>query len=387
MHICLYTETALPKLGGQQIAIDHLARHLTSLGHSITLLTQPPRSPLIANDADLPYTVIRHPRYLSTTHLLSWYKRHLLRLHQQKPIDILHCHSLYPTGYLASLAKPQLHRPPFSGAAVGPRVPLILTSHGGDVRPVGGLLARKPRLLPRYVRAVQSADALVAISRFTRDGYLRFDPACSPRIHDIPNGVDLAQFAQPAPRPADLDPAIQPHNYLLFIGRLTRQKGVDILLQATPLLKSHENLRILIVGVGPDEENLRFLAGSGEVFKTYFLGAQTGLRKTWLLQNALCTILPSRDFEAFGLVALESYASARPIIASNLPGLADLVHPHQTGLLVPPESPPALAAAIQLFLDNPTSATTMGQAGLAFAQSYDWRQIALQHVKLYESLL
>jgi glycosyltransferase involved in cell wall biosynthesis len=132
---------------------------------------------------------------------------------------------------------------------------------------------------------------------------------------------------------------------------------------------------------------LRSLSQSLRLSNVYFVGRKSGDFATHLLQNALCTIVPSREYEAFGLVVLESHAAARPVIASDLPGLADLISPHQTGLLVPPEDPAALATAIQHLLQNPAAATQMGHAGQLAAQPYAWPQIARRHADLYAHLL
>jgi glycosyltransferase involved in cell wall biosynthesis len=374
MRICFYTETALPKLGGQQVVVDRLARELVALGHDVTVLTQPPRRPLVADDSAYPYRVVRHPRFVSTTALVGWYRRYLLRLHREQSFDIIHCHSLYPTAWVAALAKRQLG------------VPLVLTSHGGDVRE-GGLRLRKPKLHERYDRAVRDADALVAISRFTRDGFLRFDPEAAPRIVDIPNGVDLAEYAAPAPRPADLDPAIVPGRYVLFLGRLSWQKGVDVLIDAVALLPAERaDVPLVVAGDGPERERLMRRSEQAGKGRVKFVGPRTGSDKVWLLQNAACVVMPSRDYEAFGLVALEGHAAGRPVIATDLPGLADLVRPNQTGLVVPPDEPQPLAAAIGHLLGHPDEAAAMGLEGRQAARGYDWRNIAARHVELYERL-
>src|SRR5271170_2937557 len=121
MRICLYTETALPKIGGQEMVVDALARRYQALGHDVVVLAPHPRLPLRANDGSLPYPVVRHPRFYSTRYLVSWYRWFLLRLFRKRPFDVLHCHGLYPSGYLAALCKEQLG------------VPVLVTSHGGDV--------------------------------------------------------------------------------------------------------------------------------------------------------------------------------------------------------------------------------------------------------------
>ena len=97
-------------------------------------------------------------------------------------------------------------------------------------------------------------------------------------------------------------------------------------------------------------------------------------------------IVPSRTWEAFGVVVLESLAAGRPVIASQLPGLADLVRSGETGLLVPPESPQRLAGAIQEIAMDPQRADAWGQAARRFVQPFDWRNIAQRHLDLFSEL-
>ena len=123
--------------------------------------------------------------------------------------------------------------------------------------------------------------------------------------------------------------------------------------------------------------------------RVHFLGKQlSGAgRSTFLLQNARFGVVPSRQWESFGLVVLEGFASGLPMIATDLPGLADLVTSNKTGLLVPPESPDALAAAlVRLFTDD-ALVRRMGQAARQVVPQYDWRNIAQRHLALYENLL
>src|SRR4051794_4318938 len=108
MRICLYTGTALPKLGGQEAVVDALARQFRKLGHQPFVMAPRPRLPLRPDDASLPYPVIRHPRFYSTKLLVGWYRGWLRRAHQRHRFDVLHCHDVYPTGYLAALTRDQL---------------------------------------------------------------------------------------------------------------------------------------------------------------------------------------------------------------------------------------------------------------------------------------
>src|SRR5262249_8423300 len=158
--------------------VDALARQYQALGHDPVVLAPYPRLPLRVNDAELPYQVVRHWRFFSTRLFVSWYPWCLLRLFSPRPFAGLLSHCLLAPGYLAALCRPRLD------------VPVVLTSHGGDVFSGN---ARLGRLRPRFAQGVAVADALVAISRFTEDGILRLCPQPR-RLVSIPNGVTLDAF-------------------------------------------------------------------------------------------------------------------------------------------------------------------------------------------------
>jgi glycosyltransferase involved in cell wall biosynthesis len=374
MRICIYTETALPKLGGQEMVVDALARQFVQLGHEVTVLAPYPRLPLRVSDGNFPYRVVRHPRFYSTRRLVSWYRYFLHRIFRKWRFDILHCHGLYPSGYLAALCKSQLN------------VPIVLTSHGGDVYE-NNVRVRKPVLRKRHEIAVQGADCLIAISQFTHERFPRFG-ASDAKIVDLPNGVDIDALSQPAARPEALDPAIQSGTYFLFIGRLTLRKGVDILLRALARLPKVPTVRLVIAGDGDERFALEQLTQElGMADQVRFIGRANGQAKTYLFQNALCIVVPSRSWEAMPLIVLESYAASKPIIASRHTGLAELVQAEVTGQLVKPESVEELAMALQGMIDHPERAREMGEAAFGFVQNYSWRAIAERHIALYQTLI
>jgi teichuronic acid biosynthesis glycosyltransferase TuaC len=370
MRILLYTETALPKLGGQEMVVDALARQFTTEGHDVLVLAPHPRLPLRANDRHLPYRVKRHPRFYSTHRLVSWYRWYLLRACRQFKPDVIHCHSIYPCGYVAACCRVQLG------------IPIVLTSHGGDVNENNPRI-RKPSVPARYDAALAAADRLISISRFTRDGFIRLgaDPS---RIVDIPNGVDPAPFAARVSRPAEIDARIIPSRYFLFIGRLTQRKGVDTLLRAVAL---RSNLTVVIAGDGDERPALQSLATQLKIDgRVIFVGSTRGDAKLYLFQNALCTVIPSRWWEAFPLTVLESFASARPVIATRVPGLEDLIDDHATGRLVAPDTPAELANTMSELWNEPDRAASMGQNAFAKVCHFTWQSVAARHIQLYQSL-
>lgn len=395
MRLCLYTESALPMIGGQEFVVDALARQFVALGHEVVVLAPWPRHRLRTDDASLPYPVERHHRFISTHRFVDWYRRYLAKVHRRYRFDVLHCHSVYPAGYLAV-------RSPLTA-----EVPLAITSHCGDVCPANRVLA-KPGVLGRYSLALRRADAAIAINRFTERRFRELCPSVR-RIERIPNGADFHRFALPVPRPRCLDPAIQPRRYFLFLGRLVHRKGVDLLLDALALAKANGRLPAVIAGDGPDRSALISHAarlgllrsarcsaslGSdslaekpGPDSRVRFIGPVHGTAKTWLLQNALCTVIPSRISEGFPLVLLESWAAGRPVIGTQIPGLRDLIDSHRTGILVPPDSPQDLAHALAGAIADGDRLDRLGSRARRLAQDHDWRHVAAAHLALFEELL
>ncbi len=374
MRICIYTDTALPKLGGQEMVVDALARQFQALGHPTVVFAPRPRKLSIGRES-YPYEMARHPRFYSTHAFVSWYRWFLLWEYRRQPFDVLHCHGIYPPSYLAALLGERLP------------VPVVVTSHGGDVYEQNVRL-QKPAIMARCARGLEAADALVSISQFTTQGLSRLCPRAASRIVEIPNGVHVANFAEPATPPPSATISLEPGSYALFLGRLKHRKGVDVLLRALALVPATGKVDLVIVGDGEERASLEQLSEQlGLTARVRFVGATGGASKVHLLQNARFGVVPSRQWESFGLVVLEGFASGLPMIATDLPGLADLVTPNKTGLIVPVESPDALAAAlVRLFADD-ALVRCMGSSARQVVKQYDWRNVAQQHVALFESLL
>ena len=137
MRICLYTDTALPKMGGQEMVVDALARQFLGLGHQPVVFAPTPRKLSIRGES-YPYEVVRHLRFFSTQYFISLYRWFLLSHYRRAPFDVLHCHGIYPPSYLAALLGKRLP------------VPIVVTSHGGDVYEHNVRL-QKPAIVERCV--------------------------------------------------------------------------------------------------------------------------------------------------------------------------------------------------------------------------------------------
>jgi phosphatidylinositol alpha-1,6-mannosyltransferase len=233
-------------------------------------------------------------------------------------------------------------------------------------------LGARPRLASF---ALRHADRVIAISGYARD--LAIAAGARPNeIELIPPGVAL-------PGRVDRRPADRPT--LLTIARLEdRYKGHDVILRALPLVRARvPDVLWAIVGDGPLRAPLEDMARAlGVSDSVRFLGSLTdGERDAWLASShvfAMVSRLPALGLagEGFGIVYLEANAHGVPSIAGNVAGAVDAVIDGETGLLVDPTDPLAVAEAIVRLLSDQQYASELGRQGMARAQQFSWRQIA-----------
>jgi glycosyltransferase involved in cell wall biosynthesis len=156
----------------------------------------------------------------------------------------------------------------------------------------------------------------------------------------------------------------EPRGYLLFVGRLRIRKGVEVLLAALPALRQRfPGVRLLLAGDGEHRVALEAKAAAlGLGTAVAFLGRAGAARVRGLLNGALALVVPS-TYEGMPLVVLEAMAAGVPVIASRVSGIPEVVVDGETGWLVPPEDPAALAAALAAVLADPAEAARRGEAG------------------------
>ncbi len=245
------------------------------------------------------------------------------------------------------------------------RIPVVQYLYAAEV-------GSRPRLA---AFAVRRADAVVAISAYTRE--LAVAHGAQPaRVHRIPPGVDL-------PAPDTVQPAERPT--ILTISRLSeRYKGHDVMLRALPLIRARvPDVEWVVVGDGPLRPGLeRTAAGQGLQCNVRFVGTVSdGDRDRWL-RRAHVFAMPSRlpaggsAGEGFGIVYLEAAAHELPVVAGNVGGALDAVVHDQTGVLVDPTDHVALADAITDMLLDPSHARALGIAGAQRASELTWPAVA-----------
>ncbi|MGC1383371.1 MAG: glycosyltransferase family 4 protein [Candidatus Acidiferrales bacterium] len=165
-----------------------------------------------------------------------------------------------------------------------------------------------------------------------------------------------SNFVYPDPGAGDGE-----NDYLLFAGRLTREKGVETLLSAWQRVKSKGTLKI--IGEGPLESRVReFVAQNRGV---EWLGPKSSSEVKQMMGAATALVFPSEWYEPFGRVAIESFAKGTPVITSRLAGMVEIVRDGQTGLLFNPGDPEDLAQKMDWAIEHPDEIRTMRRAARA----------------------
>jgi glycosyltransferase involved in cell wall biosynthesis len=228
-------------------------------------------------------------------------------------------------------------------------VPQVLNLQEGALPPGTPENAGLFRLL------VRAADAVAACSADAADYARRVGHAR--RVTVVPNGYDPAEL-RPAP------PFPHPRPYVLGLGRLESQKGFDVLIDALSRL-GDAGVDLLLAGEGSARTALEALAGSrGVADRVRLLGATDRPTTLALLRGAVVVACPSR-FEGLPLVCIEALAVGRPVVASAVNGIPELIRDGETGFLVPPDDAGALAGAIRRVLRAPDEAARLAARGRA----------------------
>jgi len=311
--------------------------------------------------------------------------------------DVVHCHTWYT--HLAGLLVRQAYG-----------IPLAVTVHSLEpLRPWKREQLGGGYDVSTWVerQALESADAVIAVSQGTRADVLRLFAVAEERIHVIHNGID-AEFWQPDPATDVLERyGVDPSTpFVLFVGRVTRQKGIVHVVRAIQRLDPGFGV-VLCAGQPDTPEIAREMEEGVEAARAHRSGV------TWipemlsrrdvrqLYSHAALFVCPS-VYEPFGIINLEAMACERPVVASAVGGIPEVVVDGETGVLVPvelrlddPMTPvdPArfeadLADAVNRLMADPPLREGMGRAGRERAMAqFSWSAIAAQTVALYQSLI
>jgi D-inositol-3-phosphate glycosyltransferase len=243
-------------------------------------------------------------------------------------------------------------------------------------------------------RTMAGSDRVVALTAIDRQQTIRHYGTQGP-IDVIPGGVDLDRFTAVPRAYARAQLGLgrgSTQKVLLFVGRIQRLKGLEVLVRAFGRL-SDLDAHLVIVGgqpgTGQESREIsrvqHLVAKLGLEDRTSFVGAVPHEQLPLYYSAADVTVMPS-SYESFGLVAVESLACGTPVVATRVGGLGSIVHDGETGLLVPWRDADMFAERLRLILeDNDLRQRLAGQAR-ASVLGYGWDRIADEHLALYEDV-
>ena len=363
-----------PERGGVETHVLGLARYLVGKGHEVVVHTS---QRTIAGD-DLPAAStldgIQIRRYRPRVQL-GYYAT--LFHPRVEGADVVHLH-----GY-GFITNDRVAR------KIRGSTPMIYSLHHGVAQPAPTAGARVKRAFYDRMygrKTLRRVQAIVPASDSDRR-WLEAHGFPSDRIHVLPTGLDPEAFHPGSPERArerfHLD------RYVVFLGRLHREKSPEHLLRAVAALG--DDWTGSVVFVGPDAgERLALERLAGELRlrnRVVFAGEVDEATKRDLLAGAECLVLPS-FYEAQGIAIAEAWAQGRPVVASEVGGVPDLVNNSQDGLLYPYGDIPALTTALREMLMDRPYASRMGTAGLRKARlSFTWDRIAQRFEELYQSVV
>jgi starch synthase len=311
-------------------------------------------------------------------------------------VDVVHTHTWYVSmaGFLAK----KLYK-----------VPFVLTTH--SLEPLRAWKAEQLGAgyeLSSWIErtAILDADAVIAVSQGTKEDILRVYPVSPEKVHVIYNGIDLAEYQQTAETWAlekygvDLSTP-----YVLFVGRITRQKGVTHLVDAIRYMPP--DTQVVLCAGAPDTPEI-----AAEMRAKVEQASKINPRVVWiekmitkpeviqLYSHARVFCCPS-VYEPFGIINLEAMACRAPVVASSTGGIKEVVVHGKTGYLVPFDEDPVtgfpinpekfardLGANVSDLLADPAKCKAFGDAGRKRVEEvFSWTAIADQTTELYKTLI
>lgn len=215
-----------------------------------------------------------------------------------------------------------------------------------------------------------AADCFIGVSEFVADRLRRVNGTPPERTHRVYNGIDFTRFESPGGPGLTEALGLPATAKVVFAsGRAQPYKGIPVLIDAAALIQEagYPEVHFAYAGDGPALAQFRQQAAARGLSRFHFLGRREDVPR--LLSSATLAVVPSVWAEAFGLTVVEAMAAGRPVVASNIGGIPELVSPGETGLLVPPNQPAELARAICRLLDDEPLRTRMGDQARAAAHS------------------
>ena len=364
MRVLFSSELFWPHIGGAEIFATKLLPALQTRGHELMVVTRQDSETLLAEDSYQGIPVLRFPFWSAiagrNVERVAEIRQQLVKLKKSYRPDLVHIHGM--GAHVLFHQETTASRP----------TPLLVTLTNVFEGQVGaaGIVSRVLRL----------SSWLTCKAGAVLDQARQLVPEIIGRSSVIHNGLELSPLLpEPLPNKAPR---------ILCLGRLAPQKGFDLALTAfASISKRFPHIRLVIAGDGPGRKSLEQQAARlGLVSAIDFLGWVTPDRVPALINTASMVVMPSR-WEGLPSVALQAASMARPLVATRVGGLPEIVEHQRTGLLVEPEDPGSLAKAMTFLLEHPETAGKLGAAGRSRVREvFSWGSCVDAYDALYRQL-
>ena len=399
---CLEKLTPPEKIGGAEVCVERISRHLLENGHSVVVITQSPFGGLrsLYPKLELKEGVKIYSFYpLNIFSIYYTHKKSLISKAAWRMIDLI---NPLPAIFIRNILKREnpniIHSHILHGFSPfflfrfikGTKIPLIQTLHSyGFIclkcdffRQSGKICIKIPTVCKIFINISSFIldsipKVLISPSKFCLNLYEnnRFFPKSMKIV--VPNGVEL-YTENPHKREFLKDGKLN----ILCAGRLVKIKGVDTLINAVKRMSSN-NIKLHIIGEGFWEDNLKKLAGNDR--RISFVGKVPWVKLKELYTICDITVLPSIYYEILGNVVLESMASGTPVIASRIGGIVELVQDGFNGYLFEPGDGDSLKKILEDILQNPSKLIVLGENAYNFTKRFNIKQHVVELAKIYEN--
>lgn len=375
--------------GGQNVYVAQLARSLGELGHQVDVFTRRDNGFVPPSLQWLPNVRVIHvpagpAAYVPKEELLpamqefgDFLLRHFRRA--RRPYDVVHA-NFFMSGLAARRA----------AAAFG--VPLVMTFHAlGRVRRVHQQTADRFPIARMAIEEdlVRCADRIIAECAQDRHDLMTLYDASPDKLDIVPCGYDPDELRPMDQAHARHSLGWEPHKFtLLQLGRLVPRKGIDNVIRALAQLRHEHRIdaQLYVVGGNSDMPDVQATPEIGRLHgiaqelgvadNVVFLGRR-GREYLSFLYHAADVFVTTPWYEPFGITPVEAMACGLPVVGSAVGGIRTTVVDGVTGILVPPDDPPALAAALARLHDHPELRAAYGLAGQRRARaSFTWQRVA-----------
>ena len=326
-------------IGGVAQHVQGLSNFLTNQNHKVDIISS-------ENTFTIPVKGLKNPSFMLSS---------FLKTRSMKGNDIIHAHNI-PSALAMKKAS-------------GKKVLSLHGIYSQQITEIHGKIYSN--VSKNYEnKALKSADVITAISKEACDYYSKdgFDV-----IH-VPNAIDLDSFPKKAIKSFE--------NQIIYAGRLSKEKGIDTLLDTAKHLPPEYNL--LIAGTGPEEKKVRNVANSKT--NVHYLGYQSKQNTISLIRGSDLLIQPS-VMEGISSTLLEAMGCGTCIIASNVGGNQEIIENNKTGVLIEPNNTEKLLEKISVLLTENEKRLAIVDEGLKAVVKYDWKQVGKLYLDIYESLL